>query len=215
MEFEEEIFGTNVEATATVNGLLLRNIVTTYTDQVLIGAYNFSKSVSIKGKLQSTGTLNEIDLNDWYENGLKKHSNLQQTVDGQLTMYGDLRFDENVEGTGRINGLQLSSAVEELEKKKTAKYIIEKDVMVHIHKIVDKETKHTYICKLQNDYTKACKDVNHILRESEKQIHTFKYFELLQTTEFVLPIKNVHHFEVENRSLYIVCTYVLKVTVLA
>lgn len=129
MVFQEEVFAANVEANAFINGISLKNIVTTYTDQVLTGSYDFSE-VSIKGSLHNNGTLSGINLNDWYSNGLKKHWPRTQQVDGRWTISGSLTFTENVEGNGRINGLELGKAMEDLERKKLAKYAIEKDVMV-------------------------------------------------------------------------------------
>lgn len=129
----EEIFATAVEAHATVNGISLKNIVTTYTNQNLTGLYNFSKGIYINGNLEVNGNLNGIDVNYWYKNGLKKHSKLQQTMNGQLTLNGNLQFHENVEGSGRISGIEIATALEEFEKKRSAKYIIEKDVMVYIN----------------------------------------------------------------------------------
>lgn len=127
--FQEEAFAANVEASGIINGVSLKNIVTTYTDQTLTGSYNFSE-VSFKGNLHNNGSLSGLNFNDWYRNGLKKHWPRTQKVNGRWTISGSLTFAESVEGNGRINGLELSKALEDLEGKKLAKYAIEKDVMV-------------------------------------------------------------------------------------
>lgn len=62
---------------------------------------------------------------------MKKHVPQKlQKVNGRWVVYGNLEFLENVDGSENINGLELSKALQDLERKKAVKYIIEKDVMV-------------------------------------------------------------------------------------
>lgn len=128
--FVEEVFAANADASAPINGISLRNIVTTYSDQILSGPYNFSSAVNIAGDLQNNGSINGININEWYNKGLKKQWKKVQKVNGRYNIYGNLTFTEDVDGSGRVNGLDLRTALEDLERKKAAKYAIEKDVMV-------------------------------------------------------------------------------------
>lgn len=91
------------------------------------------KTVTYKNNLQSNGTLNGINFNDWIADGLKRISKTPQNVDGEWFVDGDVKFADNVKG-GRVNGLELVAAVDDLERKKAAKYAIEKDVMVSVVK---------------------------------------------------------------------------------
>lgn len=158
-----------------INGKNLSQLVTTNTDQKLGASYIFDGKTTIDSDLYLMGHLNEINLTIW-DNRKITVSKPDQVITNPMSVHGNLTFEAEVNGGGRLGGWNVSVVADLLETKMIKKLGIEE---------ASKE-----------EYKDMCYKLHGYIDRANNQIYKFKYLENHQNMELQHVIHAMHNFEV-------------------
>lgn len=99
----------------------------------------------------STQYANGIDLNNWFENSVKVNSPDNQEIADKVTFKGRVRFYDNVQIYGTVNGIRISS--ENILDNATNYQVINGDVIINTLSLETNQMKQVFIknLKLKDD----------------------------------------------------------------
>lgn len=146
--FNEEVrVKGNISIDGRVNEVSLKMFVTTDTEQELTNSYNFTGNVQVND-VEAHGFVGDVNITDWMARSVKKLSPLPQNINETWTVSGNLRFIQDVRGTGDLNGFNVVGMAKELEERKKQKYIVEKNILVS--KLYRNNIKTIHMCLVCN-----------------------------------------------------------------
>ncbi|XP_011699083.1 PREDICTED: uncharacterized protein LOC105456604, partial [Wasmannia auropunctata] len=182
----------NVYAYHDFNAHLINNfnptsIVSLTANGTLIGNFMFKTPVVLDKSLRILGLLNSIISNNWQGVAIKTAHEEKQIISGKWTVYGDVHFEENIDGSEFLNELNVTKISLALTKE---------------HPEIDDVIDEAYedlnnVCALHLDMLKY---------NAINQIYKFNTFDYLKIQEFDGDIHDIRNIEV-NEVDYMLVNY--------
>nr|XP_019548163.2 LOW QUALITY PROTEIN: uncharacterized protein LOC109418432 [Aedes albopictus] len=128
----------------------------------------------IVDRLETEDMISGVDFDRWYENSLWSKGRDHQTIEARISAR-NVRFSGDVEGNGKINGVDIMDVV---QRMKAAKKNVEDQLQDY-----------------QSEMRSFCSNTKQLVDKSQSRMFFFKYFVQRQVINEHLPIVSFHFFD--------------------
>lgn len=128
----------------------------------------------IVDRLETEDMISGVDFNQWYENSLWRKGRDHQTIEAKISAR-NVRFNGDVEGDGKINGVDI---VDVVQRMKAAKKNVEDQLLDY-----------------RSEMRSFCSNTKQLVDKSQSRMYFFKYFVQRQVINEHLPIVSFHFFD--------------------
>ncbi|XP_014477138.1 PREDICTED: uncharacterized protein LOC106745761 [Dinoponera quadriceps] len=168
-----------------INGFYTKQIISTNTNETIVGNFKFEDPVILSKNLTILGLLNGIDPINWQKTAVMKTGEAKQTIFAKWRVHGNVTFEENVNGNDLLNGVNITEVS-----------VISAKEHVELDPIVQK-TNETFLNKM-------CENLNTLKCASANQIYKFDTFDYVKIREFEGDVHDIHHIDLDNLAYLLV-----------
>ncbi|XP_072767506.1 uncharacterized protein Fs(1)n isoform X2 [Anoplolepis gracilipes] len=170
-----------------INGFNPKRMISLIANDTLNGNFMFKTPVVLDKNLRILGLLNGISPINWQGVAIKTTNKAKQIISGKWKIYGNIHFEENINGSEFLNGVNITeTSIALSQEHPQIDHIIDET-----HMDLDN------VCALYLDMLK-CNAMN--------QIYKFNTFDYLKILEFEGDIHDIRTIELDNFD-YILVNY--------
>ncbi|XP_066602800.1 uncharacterized protein fs(1)N isoform X2 [Prorops nasuta] len=186
IKFHGDVISRNDFNAREINGIGPEQIISTDTDDTIIGNFEFKDSIALYGNLTISGSLNGINLIAWQAMAVTTTFPIVQIIHGNWKVYGNVYFENDVIGNGYLNGICVKDVSTIVERK-----------TLELDNVAAEE---------KENIRSFCEDISVLKEYAENQVYKFNTFEYLQIMQFEKRINSVHFFELDELDYLLVNT---------